>query len=91
MTGYFDRRRGKPSPKRVPLATVETVLGLYRQRYFDLNVSHFYEKLKGQYQIDLSYTWVKAELGPGPLKERHVPRTTPQPPCSRPDTYGAIR
>ena len=52
MTGYFDRCRGKPSPKRVPLATVETVLGLYRQRYFDLNVSHFshfHEKLKGEY------------------------------------------
>jgi hypothetical protein len=25
--GLFDRRRGKPSPKRVPLATVEAVLG----------------------------------------------------------------
>jgi transposase len=37
--GLFDRRRGKPSPKRVPLATVEAVLGLYRERYFDLNVS----------------------------------------------------
>jgi hypothetical protein len=29
--GLFDRRRGKPSPKRVPLATVEKVLGLYRE------------------------------------------------------------
>ena len=28
--GLFDRRRGKPSPKRVPLATVEQVLALYR-------------------------------------------------------------
>jgi transposase len=25
--GLFDRRRGKPSPKRVPLAVVERVLG----------------------------------------------------------------
>jgi hypothetical protein len=41
----FDRRRGQPSPKRVPLATVEQVLGLYRDRYFDLNVQHFHEKL----------------------------------------------
>jgi transposase len=24
--GWFDRRRGQPSPKRVPLATVEQVL-----------------------------------------------------------------
>jgi Helix-turn-helix domain len=31
--GLFDRRRGKPSPKRVPVATVEKVLGLYREQY----------------------------------------------------------
>ena len=43
--GLFDRRRGQPSPKRVPLAQVEQVLGLYRDRYFDLNVQHFHEKL----------------------------------------------
>src|SRR5512147_2085428 len=60
--GLFDRRRGKPSAKRVPLATVEAVLGLYREKYFDLNVSHFHEKLKTEHQIDLSYTWVKAAL-----------------------------
>ncbi|MCH7977629.1 MAG: helix-turn-helix domain-containing protein [Acidobacteria bacterium] len=26
--GLFDRRRGKPSPRRVPVAVVEQVLGL---------------------------------------------------------------
>src|ERR1022692_2415082 len=30
--GLFDRRQGKPSPKRVPVALVEQVLGLYRER-----------------------------------------------------------
>src|SRR5271157_4183207 len=60
--GLFDRRRGQPSPKRVPLATVEQVLGLYRDRYFDLNVQHFHEKLRAEHQIALSYTWVKAAL-----------------------------
>jgi transposase len=60
--GLFDRRRGKPSPQRVPLATVERVLGLYREKYFDLNVRHFHEKLKGEHRIDLSYSWVKAAL-----------------------------
>jgi hypothetical protein len=39
--GLFDRRQGKPSPKRVPVAVVEQVLGLYRDRYFDLNVRHW--------------------------------------------------
>jgi len=60
--GLFDRRRGKPSPKRVAVATVEKVLALYREKYFDLNVRHFHEKLSEQHQIDLSYTWVKSAL-----------------------------
>ena len=58
----FDRRRGQPSPKRVPLATVEKVLALYRDKYFDLNVRHFHEKLGEQHEIDLSYSWVKSVL-----------------------------
>jgi transposase len=60
--GLFDRRRGKPSPKRVPVATLERVLELYRDRYFDLNVRHFHEKLSGEHDIDLSYSWVKGVL-----------------------------
>src|ERR1700687_2613912 len=60
--GLFDRRRGKPSPKRVPLAVVEQVLGLYRERYHDLNVRHFYEKLSQEHAIGLSYSWVKQAL-----------------------------
>src|SRR5271167_5025899 len=67
--GLFDRRRGRPSPKRVPLATVEQVLGLYRERYFDLNVRHFHEKLCREQGIGLSYTWVKQALqGAGMVK-----------------------
>src|ERR1700739_624293 len=60
--GLLDRRLGKPSPKRVPLALVEQVLSLYRERYFDLNVRHFHEKLRDEHGIDLSYTWVKLAL-----------------------------
>ena len=60
--GLLDRRRGKPSPKRVAVATVEQVLGLYREKYFDLNVRHFHEKLREQHGIQLSYTWVKKAL-----------------------------
>src|SRR5581483_124762 len=53
---------GQPSPKRVPMDTVEKVLGLYRERYFDFNVQHFHEKLKQEHGIELSYTWVKLAL-----------------------------
>jgi len=60
--GLFDRRQGKPSPKRVPVARVEQVLGLYRDRYFDLNVRHFHEKLQHEHQIELNYTCVKLAL-----------------------------
>src|SRR5215475_13078752 len=67
--GLFDRRRGIPSPKRVPLATVEEVLRLYQEQYFDFNVRHFHEKLKSEHQIELSYTWVKQALqGAGLVK-----------------------
>ncbi|HEY6368950.1 MAG TPA: ISNCY family transposase [Candidatus Sulfotelmatobacter sp.] len=60
--GLIDRRRGRPSEKRVPLAQVEQVLGLYREKYFDLNVRHFHEKLGAEHGIELSYTWVKLAL-----------------------------
>jgi transposase len=60
--GLFDRRQGKPSPKRVPVAVVEQVLGLYRDRYFDLNVRHFHEKLAAEHGVELSYPWVKLAL-----------------------------
>jgi transposase len=60
--GLFDRRKGKPSPKRLPVAVVEQVLGLYRDQYFDLNVRHFQEKLQSEHGIELGYTWVKLAL-----------------------------
>src|SRR5271157_5395187 len=64
--GLIDRRRGRPSGRRVPLAQVEQVLGLYREQYFDLNVRPFHEKLVEQHGIQLSYTWVKqAQQGAG--------------------------
>jgi transposase len=68
--GLYDRRLGRPSPKRVPVETVERVLGLYREKYFDLNVRHFCEKLREEHGIRLSYTWVKLALqGAGLVKK----------------------
>jgi transposase len=68
--GPLDRRPGKPSPKRVPVATVEEVLQLYQAKYFDLNVRHFHEKLVEEHGIRLSYTWVKLALqGAGLVKK----------------------
>ena len=67
--GLVDRRKGRPSPKRVPLKVCEEVLRLYQERYADFNVRHFHEKLREEHGIELSYTWVKRALqGAGLVK-----------------------
>jgi transposase len=48
--------------KRVPMATVEKVLQLYREQCFDLNVRHFHERLQEVHGVELSYSWVKTAL-----------------------------
>ncbi len=60
--GLGDRRKGKASPRRIALATVEQVLQLYKETYYDLNIRHFHEKLKAEHGIQLSYTWVQQAL-----------------------------
>lgn len=72
--GLYDRRMRRPSPKRVPLATVEKVLRLHREVYYDLNVKHFVEKLHQEHDIDLSYTWVKTALQTAGLVKRYPKR-----------------
>jgi transposase len=85
VRGLFDRRRGKPSPKRVAAATVERVLELYREKYFDLNVRHFHEKLSAEHQIELSYSWVKGVLqgagliAPARKRGKHLQRRLRRP------------
>jgi transposase len=74
-SGLVDRRKGKPSDKRVPLARVEEVLRLYREVYFDLNIRHFHEKLSQEHGIELSYTWVQKALQGAGLVARGKRRT----------------
>lgn len=56
--GLFDQRRGKRSIHRVPMETAEKVLALFRDKYFNLNVRHFHEKLGAAEGIHLSYSGV---------------------------------
>jgi len=72
--GLADRRKGKPSDKRVPLEVVERVLKLYQETYYDLNMRHFHEKLKQEHGIELSYTWVQKALQGAGLVARHRQR-----------------
>ena len=59
------------SPKRVSLEICERVLRLYREKYFDLNMRHFHEKLKEEHGMELSYTWVQSALqGAGLVSKR---------------------
>ncbi len=70
-SGLADRRKGRPSDKRVALATAEKVLRLFQERYYDLNIRHFHEKLREEHGIELSYTWVqKALQGAGLVAHR---------------------
>ena len=69
--GLFHRQKGKPSPKRIPVETLEEVLNLFQEKYFDFNVRHFHEKLCEEHGIQLSYTWVRLALqGAGLVKRR---------------------
>ena len=69
--GLADRRKGVVSPKRVPLETCQKVLGLFQERYYDLNMRHFHEKLSEEHGLELSYTWVqKALQGAGLVAKR---------------------
>jgi hypothetical protein len=48
--GLFDRRRRLPSPKRPPLAELQRVLALYRDRYRDFNVRHFHQLARREHR-----------------------------------------
>jgi transposase len=72
--GLFDQRHGKRSVHRVPLETAEKVLGLYQEKYFDLNVQHFCEKLRDEHDIQLSYTWVYQALVGADLVQKRKKR-----------------
>jgi transposase len=69
-SGLWDYRKRRPSPKRVPADKLQQVLQLYREKYFDLNVQHFHEKLRDVHGIEFSYTWVKTALQEAGLVKR---------------------
>lgn len=60
--GLWDRRKGRPSPRRAPSAEVERILRLYRERYAGFNTRHFHEVARRAHGVTLSYTFVKKAL-----------------------------
>jgi len=69
--GLYDRRKKMPSPKRMPFEKAKKILKLYREKYFDFNISHFYDKLREEHNIKISYNWVRLALqGAGLIEKR---------------------
>ena len=69
--GLVDMRRGRPSPRRTPVAEIERILGLYRERYSGFNVRHFVATVRREHGVKLSYSCVKQILqGAGLVKKR---------------------
>jgi hypothetical protein len=50
------------------------ILKLYRERYYDFNVKHFYEQLEEEHNLKISYTWVKAALQTAGLVDKKSKR-----------------
>jgi transposase len=59
--GLADRRLA-PSPRRVPVAEIERMLGLYRELYRGFTVKHFHEQLGKRHNYKLGYTVTKLHL-----------------------------
>src|SRR5437899_5349025 len=72
--GLLDRRRQTPSPKRAPVAEVQRLLALYRERYLGFNVRHFHQLARRQHGVRFSYAFVKKALQTAGLVAKHQPR-----------------
>lgn len=60
-SGLADRRL-LPSLRRAPVAEIERMLGLYRDRYRGFTVKHFHEQLGRRHGYTLGYTVTKLHL-----------------------------
>ena len=68
--GLVDMRHGRPSPRKAAVAEVERILELYRERYAGFNGRHFWQLVRRDHEVRLSYSCVKQILqGAGLLKK----------------------
>lgn len=80
FTGLYDHRHHRPSPRAVPLAEVQRVLHLYRDRYGPrdghpgFNVRHFYHIARREHGVTVSYSFVKKALQAAGLVPKHRAR-----------------
>ena len=62
LEGLIDRRLKQVSARRAPVDEVMALTDLYRTRYLDWNVRHFYAWYRRRHEGTRSYTWVKNTL-----------------------------
>jgi len=62
LDGLVDKRLSQASHRRAPVDEVMNLTDLYRSRYEDFNVKHFYHFYKHHHKGHRSYTWVKNTL-----------------------------
>jgi transposase len=91
VLGLYDRRRRRPSRRKAPVAEVQRVLRLYRERYGPrdghpgFNVRHFHHLARRDHGVRLSYSFVKLALQEaglvrkGRVRGRHRRRREPRP------------
>jgi transposase len=91
VLGLYDRRRGRPARRKAPVAEVQRVLQLYRDRYGPrdghpgFNVRHFHHLARRDHDVQLSYSFVKLALQEaglvrkGRARGRHRRRREPRP------------
>jgi transposase len=78
--GLVDHRRRRPSPRAVPVAEVQRLLRLYRERYGPrdghpgFNIRHFYQVACRDHGVHLSYSFVKRALQTAGLVGKRRPR-----------------
>ena len=72
--GLFDRRRQTPSPKRAPVAEVQRLLMLYRDRYQGFNVRHFHHLARQHHGVRFCSAFVKKALQTASLVPKQQPR-----------------
>src|SRR5215475_7781710 len=87
FTGLYDHRQRTPSSRAVPLAEVQRLLALYRDRYGPrdgppgFNVRHFYQIARREHGVQVSYSFVKKALPVAGLVSQRRPRGRHRRPC----------
>jgi transposase len=72
--GLVDKRRHRPSERRIAAPEVERLLRLYRDRYRGFNVRHFHQIARREHAAQVSYSFLKQALQGAGLVKKHRAR-----------------